>query len=88
MRWRGARPDTAVAVVALELALLIIGAIAYAHDDGAAAVAFEQADTIPFDSPRWNLVDAADFEYIRERNLLLIPTFVDNRVAAYRLQEK
>lgn len=32
--------------------------------------------------------NSADFEYIRERNLLIIPTFVDNRVIAYRLTER
>jgi hypothetical protein len=32
--------------------------------------------------------NSADFEYIRERNLLIIPTFVDNRVIAYRLAER
>jgi hypothetical protein len=31
-------------------------------------------------------VNAADLEFIAEKNLLLIPTFFDNRVAAYRLQ--
>jgi DNA-binding beta-propeller fold protein YncE len=31
-------------------------------------------------------VQAADFEYIGERKLLLIPTFFHNTVAAYRLQ--
>ncbi|MFH2132186.1 MAG: hypothetical protein ABIK68_17545 [bacterium] len=31
-------------------------------------------------------INAADFEYISARNLLLIPTFFDNRVVAYRLQ--
>jgi sugar lactone lactonase YvrE len=31
--------------------------------------------------------NAADFEYIKERNLLILPTFVSNRVVAYRLTE-
>lgn len=31
-------------------------------------------------------VNAADLEFIAEKNLLLIPTFFDNRVVAYRLQ--
>jgi len=57
-------------VVALELALLIIGAIAYAHDDGDAAVAFEQAGTIPFDSPRWNLVDAEIVQHLGRESLM------------------
>ena len=30
-------------------------------------------------------VNAADIEYIPEKNLLLIPTFFDNRVAAYKV---
>jgi sugar lactone lactonase YvrE len=33
-------------------------------------------------------VNTADFEYIRARNLLIIPTFVDNRVMAYRVSER
>lgn len=32
-------------------------------------------------------VNAADIEYIQERNLLLVPTFKDNRVVAYRLDK-
>jgi hypothetical protein len=31
-------------------------------------------------------VNSADFEFIKEKNLLLIPTFTDNRVMAYRLE--
>jgi sugar lactone lactonase YvrE len=31
--------------------------------------------------------NAADFEYIKERNLLILPTFVSNRVVAYRVIE-
>jgi sugar lactone lactonase YvrE len=31
-------------------------------------------------------INSADLEYIAEKNLLLIPTFFDNRVVAYRLQ--
>ena len=31
-------------------------------------------------------INAADFEYITDRNLILIPTFFDNRVVAYRLK--
>ena len=42
----------------------------------------EVLDTMP------EQINSADFEYIRERNLLLIPTFVDNRVMAYRLNER
>jgi len=42
----------------------------------------EVLDTMP------EQINSADFEYIRERNLLLIPTFVDNRVVAYRLEER
>lgn len=30
-------------------------------------------------------INSADIEYIQERNLLLVPTFKDNRVVAYRL---
>lgn len=30
-------------------------------------------------------INSADIEYIQERNLLLVPTFNDNRVVAYRL---
>jgi sugar lactone lactonase YvrE len=33
-------------------------------------------------------LNSADFEYIREQNLLLIPTFLGNRVTAYRLAER
>jgi sugar lactone lactonase YvrE len=42
----------------------------------------EVLDTLP------ERVNSADFEYIRDRDLLLIPTFVDNRVVAYRLEER
>jgi DNA-binding beta-propeller fold protein YncE len=31
-------------------------------------------------------VNSADFEFIKEKNLLIIPTFLDNRVMAYRLE--
>lgn len=31
-------------------------------------------------------INAADFEYIPEKNLVIIPTFFDNRIVAYRLQ--
>jgi hypothetical protein len=30
-------------------------------------------------------VNCADFEFIKEKNLLIIPTFTDNRVMAYQL---
>lgn len=30
-------------------------------------------------------INSADIEYVQERNLLLVPTFKDNRVVAYRL---
>jgi sugar lactone lactonase YvrE len=33
-----------------------------------------------------DMLNAADFEFIRERNLLVIPTFLGNRVVAYRLE--
>lgn len=33
-------------------------------------------------------INLADFEYIRAENLLVIPTFLDNRVIAYRLTER
>ncbi len=33
-------------------------------------------------------MNSADFEYIRDRNLLIIPTFLGNKVAAYRLTER
>ena len=32
-------------------------------------------------------IQSADLEYVRELNLLLIPTFFDDRVAAYRIME-
>jgi outer membrane protein assembly factor BamB len=32
-------------------------------------------------------INAADIEYLRDENLLLVPTFFDNRVVAYRLVE-
>jgi sugar lactone lactonase YvrE len=31
--------------------------------------------------------NSADFEYIKEKNLLIVPTFVDNRVIAFKLEE-
>jgi sugar lactone lactonase YvrE len=42
----------------------------------------EVLDTLP------QRINSADFEYIRSRNLLVVPTFVDNRVMAYRLEER
>ncbi|MDY7036071.1 MAG: SMP-30/gluconolactonase/LRE family protein, partial [Thermodesulfobacteriota bacterium] len=33
-------------------------------------------------------INAADLEYIKSRSLLLIPTFFDNRVVAYKVEEK
>jgi sugar lactone lactonase YvrE len=33
-------------------------------------------------------MNSADFEYIPDRNLLIIPTFLGNKVAAYRLTEQ
>src|SRR5690606_23488496 len=30
-------------------------------------------------------INSADIEYIRDQNLLLVPTFSDNRVVAYKL---
>ena len=33
-------------------------------------------------------INAADLEYIKGKNLLLIPTFFDNRVVAYTVEEK
>lgn len=32
-------------------------------------------------------INAADIEYIKEKNLLLVPTFFDNRIMAYSLHE-
>ena len=28
----------------------------------------------------------ADFDYVPEKNLLIVPTYVDNRVVAYRVK--
>jgi sugar lactone lactonase YvrE len=33
-------------------------------------------------------LNTADFEYVRDRNLLVIPTFLGNRVVAYRFDER
>jgi hypothetical protein len=33
-------------------------------------------------------INAADLEYLADRKLLLIPTFFDNRVVAYKVTEK
>jgi hypothetical protein len=30
-------------------------------------------------------INAADLEFIREKNLIIIPTFFDNRVVAYEI---
>lgn len=32
-------------------------------------------------------INVADFEYIKEKNLLVVPTFVGNKVVAYKLEE-
>lgn len=41
----------------------------------------EIMDTLP------QKINSADFEFIKEQNLLVIPTFTDNRVMAYRLKD-
>lgn len=41
--------------------------------------AVEILDTMPAK------INSADFEFIKEKNLLIIPTFTDNRVIAYQL---
>jgi len=33
-------------------------------------------------------INSADLGYIKSRRLLLIPTFFDNRVVAYKVEEK
>ena len=33
-------------------------------------------------------LNTADFEYLPEQNLLVIPTFLGNKVVAYRLNER
>ena len=32
-------------------------------------------------------INSADLEYVQSRRLLLIPTFFDNRVMAYKVEE-
>lgn len=41
----------------------------------------EIMDTLP------KKINAADFEFVKAQNLLVIPTFTDNRVMAYRLKD-
>ncbi len=54
-----------------------LGRIAFIDADGAV--------TSIQDTAR-DKVNAADFEYIAEKNLLLVPTFFDNRVVAYSVE--
>jgi sugar lactone lactonase YvrE len=58
------------------------------HWEGQTYVISPQGDVVEILDTLHDGVNSADFEYIRERNLLIIPTFVDNRVMAYRVSER
>lgn len=53
------------------------GRVAHVSGDGTVEVIIDTRD---------DKVNAADIEYIPERNLLLVPTFFDDRVVAYRIR--
>jgi sugar lactone lactonase YvrE len=58
------------------------------HWEGQTYVITPDGEVVEILDTLYDGVNSADFEYIRERNLLVIPTFVDNRVMAYRLRER
>ena len=58
------------------------------HWEGQTYVISLSGDVIEIIHTLYDGVNSADFEYIRERNLLIIPTFADNRVMAYRVTER
>ncbi len=58
------------------------------HWEGQTYVISPSGDVIEIIDTLYDGVNSADFEYIRERNLLIIPTFADNRVMAYRVTER
>ncbi|UCC73428.1 MAG: SMP-30/gluconolactonase/LRE family protein [Gemmatimonadota bacterium] len=57
------------------------------HWEGQTYVITPEGEVVEILNTLYDGVNSADFEYIRERNLLIIPTFMDNRVMAYRLIE-
>jgi sugar lactone lactonase YvrE len=58
------------------------------HWEGQTYIVGPDGDVVEILDTLYEGVNAADFEYIRERNLLIIPTFLDNRVVAYRVSER
>ncbi|NIN70436.1 MAG: hypothetical protein GTO46_00595 [Gemmatimonadetes bacterium] len=58
------------------------------HWEGQTYVISPSGEVVEILDTLYEGMNAADFEYIRERNLLIIPTFVDNRVVAYRVSER
>ncbi|UCC83419.1 MAG: SMP-30/gluconolactonase/LRE family protein, partial [Gemmatimonadota bacterium] len=58
------------------------------HWEGRTYVISPSGEVVEILDTSYEGVNTADFEYIRERNLLIIPTFVDNRVVAYRYTER
>jgi sugar lactone lactonase YvrE len=64
-----------------------LGNYVLSHWDGLVYVVTPAGDVLEVLDTRAEGVNSADFEYIRERNLLVVPTFLDNRVMAYRLTE-
>ncbi len=58
------------------------------HWEGQTYVVAPDGEVVEILDTSYDGANAADFEYIRERNLLIIPTFVDNRVVAYRVSER
>jgi sugar lactone lactonase YvrE len=57
------------------------------HWEGQTYVVSRSGDVVEVLDTLGDGVNSADFEYVREGNLLIIPTFLDNRVMAYRLEE-
>ncbi len=58
------------------------------HWEGQTYVVTPDGEVVEILDTLYDGVNSADFEYIGERNLLIIPTFLDNRVRAYRLTER
>jgi sugar lactone lactonase YvrE len=58
------------------------------HWEGQTYVISPSGEVVEILDTMYEGVNAADFEYIRERSLLVVPTFVDNRVVAYRITER
>ncbi len=66
-----------------------VGNEQYATSDWAGKISLvnvSSGETVVLQNTTDAHINAADFEYIADRKLLLVPTFFDNRVTAYRVE--